>query len=149
MPWGLAAGYPAKRLCLRWPSLIGAVDPFFALGGDPRRHGMVEFEAHPASVPVARQQSLVAVAGCPLGGGVGPGRDDRRRLLRRLHEPDAGWCPTRLKGTFHQCWINTYDCGDFSTRSEAQAVYMACGGRQNDVHRLDRNRDGWACEALP
>ena len=32
---------------------------------------------------------------------------------------------------------------------EAQAVYWACGGRQNDVHRLDRDRDGWACEALP
>src|SRR5918996_2234053 len=76
MPWGLAAGYPAKRLCLRWPSLIGAVDPFFALGGDPRRHGMVEFEAHPASVPVARQQSLVAVGGWPPRGGGGAGRGE-------------------------------------------------------------------------
>jgi hypothetical protein len=54
-----------------------------------------------------------------------------------------------LQGTFHQCWINTYDCGDFGTRSEAQALYMACGGRQNDVHRLDRDRDGWACEPYP
>jgi len=26
---------------------------------------------------------------------------------------------------------------------------MACGGRENDVHRLDRDRDGWACEACP
>ena len=24
-----------------------------------------------------------------------------------------------------------------------------CGGRQNDVHRLDRGRDGWAPETLP
>jgi hypothetical protein len=31
---------------------------------------------------------------------------------------------------FAQCRVNTYDCGDFSTPSEAQAGYMACGGRQ-------------------
>ena len=47
-----------------------------------------------------------------------------------------------------QCRINTYDCGDFSTQFEAQAVYWACGGRQNDVHLLDRDRDGRACEWL-
>jgi hypothetical protein len=52
-------------------------------------------------------------------------------------------------GSASQCRFNTYDCRDLSTQSEAQAVYMACGGRQNDVHRLDRDRDGWACEALP
>jgi hypothetical protein len=50
--------------------------------------------------------------------------------------------------TFGQCWINTYDCRDFSTRLEAQALYRACGGRQNDVHHLDRDGDGVACEAL-
>jgi Excalibur calcium-binding domain len=49
---------------------------------------------------------------------------------------------------FGQCRVNTYDCRDFTTQFEAQAVYWACGGRQNDVHRLDRDRDGWACEAL-
>ena len=51
--------------------------------------------------------------------------------------------------TFGQCRVNIYDCGDFSTQFEAQSLYSACGGRQNDVHRLDRDRDGWACEALP
>ena len=43
---------------------------------------------------------------------------------------------------FGQCRVNTYDCRDFNTQFEAQAVYWACGGRQNDVHRLDRDRDG-------
>jgi Excalibur calcium-binding domain len=51
--------------------------------------------------------------------------------------------------TFRQCWVNRYDCGNFATQFEAQAVYWACGGRQNDVHRLDRDGDGWACEAFP
>jgi hypothetical protein len=48
--------------------------------------------------------------------------------------------------TFGQSRVNTYDCGDFTTQFEAQAVYRDCGGRQNDVRRLDRDRDGWACE---
>jgi hypothetical protein len=49
---------------------------------------------------------------------------------------------------FDRCRVSTYDCGDFTTQFEAQAVYWACGGRRNDVHRLDRDRDGWACDAL-
>ena len=43
---------------------------------------------------------------------------------------------------FGQCRVNRYDCRDFSTQFEAQAVYWACGGLMNDVHRLDRKRDG-------
>lgn len=50
--------------------------------------------------------------------------------------------------TFGQCWINTYDCRDFNTQFEAQALYTACGGRQNDVHHFDRDLDGSACEPL-
>jgi hypothetical protein len=47
-----------------------------------------------------------------------------------------------------QCWYNAYDCTDFRTRAEAQAVFRACGGRRNDVHHLDRDGDGLACEWL-
>jgi hypothetical protein len=57
--------------------------------------------------------------------------------------PNSQASVTGALRAFGQCRVNTYDCGDFSTRFEAQAVYMACGGRQNDVHRLDRDRDGW------
>jgi hypothetical protein len=48
-----------------------------------------------------------------------------------------------------QCRYNAYDCSDFRTRAEAQAVYQACGGLRNDVHHLDSDRDGLACEWLP
>jgi Staphylococcal nuclease homologue/Excalibur calcium-binding domain len=47
------------------------------------------------------------------------------------------------------CNRNAYNCGDFNTHAEAQAVYEACGGVGNDVHKLDRDRDGIACESLP
>jgi hypothetical protein len=53
----------------------------------------------------------------------------------------AGPCP---------CDADTLNCGDFSTQAEAQACFdhcMAITGR--DVHRLDQNNDGVACESLP
>ena len=41
------------------------------------------------------------------------------------------------------------DCGDFETEAEAQAFYEAAGGPEKDPHRLDRDKDGKACESLP
>ena len=61
--------------------------------------------------------------------------------------PIPGGAVPGPQGTFHQCRVNAYDCRDFSSQFEAQAVYWACGGRENDLHRLDRDRNGWACEA--
>ena len=39
------------------------------------------------------------------------------------------------------------DCSDFSTHAQAQAFFEAQG--PGDPHRLDRDRDGSACETLP
>lgn len=47
------------------------------------------------------------------------------------------------------CTQNSYNCSDFSTHAEAQSAYEACGGSANDVHRLDNDGDGVACESLP
>ena len=47
------------------------------------------------------------------------------------------------------CSYNAYNCGDFSTYLEAQTAYDACGGVNNDIHRLDKDKDGLACESLP
>jgi hypothetical protein len=44
------------------------------------------------------------------------------------------------------CVSDIYNCSDFTT--QAQALYEACGV-QNDVHGLDRDLDGLACETLP
>ncbi len=38
------------------------------------------------------------------------------------------------------------DCSDFATRREAQAFFKQAG--PGDPHRLDRDRDGRACESL-
>jgi len=47
------------------------------------------------------------------------------------------------------CSYNAYNCGDFSTHAEAQAAFEYCGGVSNDIHRLDGDNDGSACESLP
>lgn len=42
-----------------------------------------------------------------------------------------------------------YNCEDFSTQPSAQIFYKKVGGLGNDVNRLDGDKDGEACEALP
>lgn len=47
----------------------------------------------------------------------------------------------------YDCSSNVYNCGDFSSHSQAQAVFEAC--LPGDIHALDRDGDGLACESLP
>ena len=48
------------------------------------------------------------------------------------------------------CSYNAYNCSDFETHAEAQEVYDYCMQKVGyDVHRLDRDKDGVACESLP
>lgn len=48
------------------------------------------------------------------------------------------------------CSSNSYNCTDFKTQAEAQNVFNYCMKTVGyDVHKLDRNRDGRACETLP
>jgi hypothetical protein len=47
------------------------------------------------------------------------------------------------------CSGNTLNCADFSNRASAHACFQACGGVSNDVHGLDQDKDGSACEDLP
>ena len=41
------------------------------------------------------------------------------------------------------------NCSDFDTWQEAQNLFLAEGGPEEDPHRLDGNNDGIACESLP
>jgi len=48
-----------------------------------------------------------------------------------------------------ECSYNKYNCSDFKTHAEAQSLYECCGGVNKDVHGLDRDKNGQACESLP
>lgn len=55
--------------------------------------------------------------------------------------PPSGPCP---------CHANVLNCGDFDTQPEAQACFDWCVSQgAGDIHRLDGNNDGEACESLP
>lgn len=54
-----------------------------------------------------------------------------------------------VQNNSYTCSANIYNCPDFATHVEAQEVFEACGGTSNDVHRLDQDKDGLACETLP
>ena len=58
--------------------------------------------------------------------------------------------PSRLRETrfYGDGDYDEYNCEDFETWEEAQEVYESYGGIENDVHRLDRDKDGVPCEAL-
>lgn len=45
------------------------------------------------------------------------------------------------------CSSNIYNCDDFSTHDEAQGCFEYCGA-SSDVHWLDGDDDGVACEGL-
>lgn len=47
------------------------------------------------------------------------------------------------------CSGDLFNCGDFASPYDAQACFNFCGGTANDVHRLDRDGDGNACEWEP
>jgi micrococcal nuclease len=57
--------------------------------------------------------------------------------------------PVETTASGHTCTYNAYNCSDFVTQPEAQSVYEACGGINSDVHFLDADGDGLACETLP
>ena len=48
-----------------------------------------------------------------------------------------------------KCSSNMYNCDNFKTHREAQKIYELCGGVSNDIHHLDKDLDGLACETLP
>lgn len=55
---------------------------------------------------------------------------------------------TESKGSYI-CSSNYYNCKDFGTHDEAQKLYEYCVKQgSGDVHDLDRDEDGMACEDL-
>lgn len=48
------------------------------------------------------------------------------------------------------CSSNSLNCANFSTHSQAQSCFNYCIGQgRGDIHRLDGDNDGVACESLP
>ena len=53
-------------------------------------------------------------------------------------------------GSGCDCTGNRYNCSDFKTQTQAQECYDHCRRvKSQDVHKLDRDKDGRGCESLP
>jgi hypothetical protein len=49
----------------------------------------------------------------------------------------------KLQFKSNECSYNKYNCSDFSSQKQAQKIFKQC---PTDVHDLDRDNDGLACE---
>ncbi len=78
-----------------------------------------------------------------------PGVCDGSEQTETTASPSPTQQPTPPPASQYSCATNLYNCSDFLTHGEAQSVYEACGGASNDVHKLDNDKDGLACESLP
>lgn len=69
--------------------------------------------------------------------------------------PTASFTPSptptsQAPGNCTTCASDTYNCSDFDTQAQAQACFDYCWEQVGfDVHNLDSNGDGEACESLP
>lgn len=52
-------------------------------------------------------------------------------------------------GTKQAKYTDEYNCDDFKSQGEAQTFFDNAGGIKGDTNRLDGNKDGVACQALP
>ncbi len=62
---------------------------------------------------------------------------------------------SRVKVTENGTWLineckskTNFNCDNFKYQEEAQELFEACGGVDNDIHGLDRDKDGIVCESL-
>lgn len=46
------------------------------------------------------------------------------------------------------CSSDLWNCDDFQSQAKAQEVFENCGGIENDIHGLDKDGNGVACEGL-
>jgi len=77
-----------------------------------------------------------------------PEPESKEEVKKKEPEPEPEEEEERSSGPYI-CSSNKYNCTDFKTQTEAQEVFDQCGGADNDVHKLDSNKDGEACESLP
>jgi len=97
----------------------------------------VKGEKYKSEILAAEKRARAAKLGCKWG----------EQILEEPEEEKEE--KVDISGLGYECNSNIYNCPDFKTHAEAQSVYELCGGVANDIHLLDRDKDGLACETLP
>ncbi len=92
---------------------------------------------------------LMAVILVALGMEVSDNDFDVQKLIET-----GSFSESRVKVTENGHWLideckskSNFNCDNFKYQDEAQALFDACGGVENDIHGLDRDKDGIVCES--
>ncbi len=72
--------------------------------------------------------------------------EDGSLLTRIFRDREGNEVP---EGTEGAKFTDEYNCDDFATQAEAQVFFDNAGGIEGDINRLDGNKDGVPCQALP
>ena len=71
-------------------------------------------------------------------------------LVLRVFPPPTPTSTSTPPAAVCDCSGNIYNCSDFDTQAQAQACYEYCISQgRGDIHGLDGDNDGVACESLP
>lgn len=92
---------------------------------------------------------LMAIILIALGMEVSDNDFDIQKLIET-----GSFSESRVKVTENGHWLinecqskTNFNCDNFKYQEEAQELFDACGGIENDIHGLDRDKDGKVCEA--
>ena len=70
-------------------------------------------------------------------------------MTRVLRDKEGNIVEANAAGSADAKYTDEYNCDDFDTQPQAQRFFENAGGIEGDVNRLDGNKDGVACQALP
>jgi len=95
----------------------------------------------PTPIPTAPPTSTISPRETPLPTATNTPQPTATPQPAATNTPQPGVC---------LCTGNLYNCSDFSSEAAAQACYNHCVSvGAGDIHRLDENNNGVACESLP
>lgn len=77
-------------------------------------------------------------------------KNESGKLLYEFMKKTSDRYSFKKPDDLYVCCTNEYNCSDFESQKAAQAVLSRCKKQgAGDVHRLDKDSDGKACESLP
>ncbi len=118
----------------------GAAEPFMG-GLPPVGYLPLVLKPLPTPTPTATNTPVPATA-TPTGTPFIPTRTPSPTPVQTATQSPPGNCTI--------CTHDAYNCSDFNTQAQAQACFNYCWGQVGyDVHNLDADGDGVACESLP
>lgn len=92
---------------------------------------------------------LMAVLLVAMGMEIGDTDFDIQKLIET-----GSFTESRVKVTENGTWLineckkkSNFNCDNFKYQDEAQELFESCGGLGNDIHGLDRDKDGIVCES--